>query len=159
MQRSVIILFLLIGVSAYGQFRTGLGGLREDDPRSVKTAMTDNGGGFLSGLFDPTRFSMHQTYSMSFSSSAGASVGLGVFTNTFSYRAADNLFISADLSAVYSPYSSLGEAHAKSLNGIYLSNARLDWKLGDHTNLLIIYNGGAPNSNMFGMDSYYPGLW
>lgn len=158
MRTVVIILFLFIGVSAYGQFRPGIGA-PEEDPRSAKAAMTDNGGGFLSGLFDPTRFSMHHTYSMSFSASGNASIGLGVFTNTFRYRASDNLFISADLSAVYSPYSSLGEAHAKSLNGIYLSNARLDWKLGEHTNLLIIYNGGAPNSNMFGMDSYYPGLW
>lgn len=158
MRTVVIILFLFIGVTAYGQFRPGMG-TPEEDPRSAKTAMTDNGGGFLSGLFDPTRFSMHQTYSMSFSTSGNASIGLGVFTNTFSYRASDNLFISADLSAVYSPYSSLGEAHAKSLNGIYLSNARLDWKLGEHTNLLIIYNGGAPNSNPFSMGSYYPGLW
>jgi hypothetical protein len=159
MRTSVIILFLLIGASSYGQFRPGLGGVRDEDPRSAKTVMTDNSGGFLSGLFDPTRFSMHQTYSMSFSSSGNASVGLGVFTNTFSYRAADNLFISADLSAVYSPYSSLGEQHAKILNGIYLSNARLDWKLGEHTNLLIIYNGGSPTTNPFGMGSYYPGLW
>ena len=120
MRRSVVILFLLVGVSAYGQFRSGLGGVREEDPRSAKTAMTDNGGGFLSGLFDPTRFSMHQTYTMSFSSSGNTSVGLGVFTNTFSYRAADNLFISADLSAVYSPYSSLGEAHAKISRRIYV---------------------------------------
>lgn len=157
MQKSFFILFLLISSSAFAQFRPGLGGVKEEDPRSARTAMTE-GGGLLSALFDPTRFSMNQTYSMSFSTFGKNSVGLGVFTNTFNYRASDNLFISADVSAVYSPYSSLGESHAKSLNGIYLSNARLDWKLGDNTRLLIMYNG-APYADPYGMSSYYPGLW
>lgn len=159
MNIGAIVFLLLLGANSYGQFRPGLGGTREDDPRSARTVLTDNSGNFLSNLFDPSRFSMHQSYTMSFSTFGNASVGLGVFTNTFRYRAADNLFISADVSAVYSPYSSLGQDHAKSLNGIYLSNARLDWKLGEHSNLLIIYNNGTPATSPFGLSSYYPGLW
>ena len=90
---------------------------------------------------------------MSFLSGGGQSVGISAFTNTFSYKAADDLFISADVSAVYSPYSSLGSDHAKSLNGIYLSNARLDWKLSESSFLRISYTKAPYSYSLF--DPYH----
>jgi hypothetical protein len=136
---------------AIGQFR--------NDPQTpapdinTADAMKGSGDSFWSRIFDPARFSMHQTYSMSFMSSGFGSTGLSMFTNTFSYKASDNLFVSADVSAVYSPFSSFGSAYANSLNGIYLTNARLDWKLGDNTFMRIEYVGGPQNS-MYGYSPY-----
>jgi len=75
-------------------------------------------------------------------SGGGGSTGLSMFTNTFSYRASDDLFISADVSAVYSPFSTFGDAYSKSLNGLYLTNARLDWKMGENTFMRVEYVGG-----------------
>ena len=158
MKRLLISLFLLAALSI-GVFSTGAQAQFRHDPEAAQpdlnTADAMKGGdSFWSRLFDPERFSMHQTYSMSFVSSGFGSTGLGMFTNTFSYRASDNLFVSADLSAVYSPFSTLGSSYAKSLNGIYLTSARLDWKLSDNTFMRVEYVGGP--GGMGGYGGYDP---
>ena len=37
----------------------------------------------------------------------------------------------------------------QSIDGIYLTNARLDWKLGDNTFMRVEYVGG-PNTGLYG---------
>ena len=157
MKRLLIIVFLIGAANlANAQFRPGSGIASDEKPASTMGAMSSHGDDLFSRLFDPARFNMQQSYTMSFVSGGGQSTGLGIFTNTFAYKAADDLFISADLSAVYSPYSSLGSAYQKSLNGIYLSNARLDWKLGESTFLRVEYNGMPYGSSYFSpFGSYY----
>lgn len=117
----------------------------------------DEGSGFLSGLLDPARFSMHQAYSFSYTTGPTGSAGLSVFTNTFSYRVNPDMQISADVSAVYSPFSSFGDKFSKSINGVYLSNARLDWKLGEQTFLTVAYSRGPLSgySSPFGGSSFF----
>ncbi|MDP4219376.1 MAG: hypothetical protein Q8916_13445 [Bacteroidota bacterium] len=155
MKRLLIFGFLVVFASAANaQFRPGTGVGNDEKPASTLEAMSSHGDDFFSRLFDPARFNMHQTYSMSFVSGGGQSTGLGVFTNTFAYKASEDLFISADLSAVYSPFSTLGSKFQQSINGVYLSSARLDWKLGDHTSLRIEYNGMPYGSYYSTFDSY-----
>ncbi len=155
MKRLFILGFLAITVSlANAQFRSGMS--NDEKPASTLEAMSSHGDDFFSRLFDPQRFNMHQTYTMSFISGGGQSTGLGVFTNTFAYKAAEDLMISADLSAVYSPFSTLGSSFQKSLNGVYLSSARLDWKMGENTFLRVEYNGMPYGSSYFSpFGSYY----
>ncbi len=156
MKRLFILVFWAITATiASAQFRSGKGVNTDDKPGSTLEAMSGYGDDFFSRLFDPARFSMHQTYTMSFTSGGGQSTSLGVFTNTFAYKASEDLFISADLSAVYSPYSSLGSAFQKSINGIYLSSARLDWKMGEHTSMRIEYNGMPYSNSYFSPFGYY----
>lgn len=141
-----LLLALLLSSTASAQFRTE----RADEPRlNTREAMTGSGDSWFSRIFDPTRLSMHQTYSMSINSSGYGSYGLSMFTNTFQYKASDDLFISADVSAVYSPFNSFGDAFSKQVNGIYLTSARLDYKLGDHSFMRIEYNGGPANNNYY----------
>jgi hypothetical protein len=157
----ILAFFLISSGSVNAQFRSGISAAADEKPASTLEAMSGHGDDFFSRLFDPARFNMHQTYTMSFMSGGGQSTGLGVFTNTFAYKASDDLFISADLSAVYSPYSTLGSAFQKSINGVYLSSARLDWKIGENSVMRIEYNG-MPYSSSFASpfgsfyDSYYP---
>ena len=150
MKRLLATLFLLLASSglAQAQFRNQLGPAA-DEKLNTLDAMKGSGDSFLSTIFDPARFSMHQSYSMSFVSGGGGSTGLSMFTNTFSYKASNDLFISADVSATYSPFSSFGSDYAKSLNGIYLTNARLDWRLGENTFMRVEYLGG-PANGMYG---------
>ena len=146
MKRTFIVsLLLLVATLSQAQFRPGTGIQPEEQPASTLDAMRGSGDGFFSRLFSPDRFRMNQTYSASFMTGGGRSVSITSFTNTFTYKASDDLFISADVSALYSPYSSLGSDHANSLNGIYLSNARLDWKLSENSFLRVSYTR-APNS-------------
>ena len=155
MKRLFILGFLAMTVSlTNAQFRRSI--TNDEKPSSTLEAMSSHGDDFFSRLFDPARFNMHQTYTMSFISGGGQSTGLGVFTNTFAYKAAEDLLISADISAVYSPYSSLGSAFQKSINGVYLSSARLDWKMGDNTFLRVEYSGMPYGSSYFSpFGSYY----
>ncbi|MEI8134805.1 MAG: hypothetical protein WCH46_06965 [bacterium] len=142
MKTFFIIVFLsLVASIALAQFRPETGISEQDKPTSTIGAMSNHGENIFSSLFDPMRLSMHQTYTMSFMTGGGQSTSLGMFTNTFAYQTADNLAISADVSAVYSPFSTLGTQFQKSINGIYLSSARLDWKMGEHTFMRIEYNG------------------
>jgi hypothetical protein len=156
----IVSILVLFANFAKAQFRPGSGISNDEKPASTIDAMSGHSDDFFSRLFDPARFNMHQTYTMSFMSGGGQSTGLGVFTNTFAYKASDNFFISADLSAVYSPFSTLGSKFQNSINGIYLSSAKLDWKLGDHTFMRIEYNGmpyGNSLSSPFGYyDSFFP---
>jgi hypothetical protein len=141
--------FLCLFASAVqAQFRADA--QKPEPPLNTVEAM--KGGDFFSTLLDPERFSMHQSYSMSVVSSGMGSYGLSMFTNTFSYKASDDLFISADVSAVYSPFSSFGNAFQKQMDGIYLSNARLDWKLGENTFMRVEYVGGPQT---YGYSPFY----
>jgi hypothetical protein len=150
----IVLLFLFVANASNAQFRPGTGIQPEEKPASTLDAMRGAEDSFISRLFSADRFRMNQTYSLSFMSGGGQSVSMSAFTNTFSYKATDDLFISADVTALYSPYSSLGRDHANSLNGIYLSNARLDWKLSESSFLRISYSKAPYSSSLF--DSY---LW
>jgi hypothetical protein len=155
MKHIILVLAILAVASSpsFSQFRNDP--TTTEPPVSTTDAMKGGGDSFWSSFFDPARFSMHQSYSMSYLSSGVGSVGLTMFTNTFSYKASDNLFVSADVSAAYSPYSSFGSAFSNSLNGIYLTNARLDWKLGDNTFMRVEYEGG-PAAGLGGYGGFSP---
>jgi hypothetical protein len=142
---AAFLLLALTSVTSRAQFRSDL-----DKPQPpLNTAEAMKGDNFLSGIFDPARFSMHQSVSMSYVSSGVGSMGLSMFTNTFAYRASSDLYISADVSMVYSPFSTFGSAFQNRMNGLYLTNAQLDWKLGDNTFLRVEYDGG-PGAGMYG---------
>ena len=147
---AALLLLSIATTASLAQFRHDL--TPPDPPLNTADAM--QGGNFLSQLFDPAHFSMHQSFSSSFTSGAGGSLGISMFTNTFAFRPMDNLFVSADVSAVYSPYSSFGSAFSNSLNGLYLTNAQIDWKMSDNTFLRVQYLGG-PGAGMYGGSNPY----
>ncbi len=147
---AALLLLTLATSPSLAQFRSDLN--QVEPPLNTADAM--QGGNFFSQLFDAAHFSMHQSFSSSFISGGGGSLGISMFTNTFSMHPTSDLYISADLSAVYSPFSSFGSAYSNSLNGVYLTNARLDWKLSDNTFLRVQYMGG-PTAGMYGAYSPY----
>lgn len=153
----IAFVLMLTASIATAQFKPGVGPQTQEKPKGTLEAMSGSDD-FFSRLFDPSHFSMHQTYSFSMVSGGGGSTGLSAFTNTFLLQPSENLMISADVSAVYSPFSSFGSAYQKSLNGIYLSNARLNWKMSDNTFLRIEYNGAPYLNSGFngGYDPMYP---
>ncbi len=148
---SSVVVLSVASTASLAQFRSDRS--ESDPPLNTASAM-QGGDSFFSRLFDPTRFSMHQSFSSSFISGGGGSLGISMFTNTFSFHPSDDLFVSADVSAVYSPFSSFGSAYSNSLNGIYLTNARLDWKLSDNAFMRVEYLGG-PTAGMYGAYSPY----
>lgn len=143
---ATLAVVLLLSSSAVAQFRSDVARQREEsEARNTLAAMTEDDG-FFARLFNPQNWSMRQSYSMSYSTNGSQSVSLSQFTNTFLFRPNADMIFSADVSAVYSPYSTFGDAFSKQINGIYLSSARFDWKLGEETFLMIRYDGGPVNA-------------
>jgi hypothetical protein len=132
-----ILVLTHASTTAYAQFRPERAG---EPSRSTMEAMVSEPS-WVSELFNPDRWSTRQTYSFSYSQFGGASIGLTSFTNSFIFKAAENVRVSADVAMIYSPFSSFGGQSSKALNGIYLSNAQLDWQLDDKTYLQIQYSG------------------
>ena len=73
--------------------------------RDIFGAPASNSGMSLnaSGLLDPSRFSMHQSFSTSFMTSGKHSVFSNLYSNTINYKMADNLELQLDLAYRYTP--------------------------------------------------------
>ncbi len=154
MKKLIIILLVASSVS-FAQFKKDY-----DKPIDIKSGITNyNPSGFFTGFFNPQNFDMHHTVSMSYSSFGGQGVALGVYTNSMAYKFSENLDVEADVSFVNSPYSSLGDAHTKSLNGIYLSRAQLNYRFSDDFHVTLRYNqvpGGYYSPYGYGYNRYSP---
>lgn len=129
---SLLIVMACASTVAFGQFKTA------DQPRpTVSESLVRQDGGLLFGWFDPSRFSMHQSYSLSYSTAGGHGMSLGVYTNSMFYQISKPLDVQFDVSVMHSPYSSFG--NAKDLSGIYLSRAQLNYRPSKNMLLQISY--------------------
>lgn len=54
-------------------------------------------------LFDPSRFSMHQSYSMSFATSGGQSASMGVYQNSMSFLLSNKLVLNTRFGFYHDP--------------------------------------------------------
>jgi hypothetical protein len=91
------------------------------------------------GFFNPENFSMHQSYSMSYSAFASQGVALGRYTNTMDYKFSDKLDARVAVSLQHSPYSTLDKGMMNSLTGIFLDRAEINYKPTDNMFLRISY--------------------
>jgi len=120
----LLALILLMSTVTYAQFKDQLPGTSEVQSSLVRP---DDGNSLLLGFFDPANFSMRHTFSMSYMTAGGQGLALGMYTNSMSYKISDPLTLSADVSLLNSPYSSLGSKFSQSLDGIYLTRADLNY--------------------------------
>lgn len=82
----------------------------------------------LLGWFNPDRFSMNHSFSLSYLTTGSQGLSLGTYTNSMRYSFADNLVGRADVSMSYSPYNSFAQHGKDDLSSVYLSRAQLDYK-------------------------------
>lgn len=135
MKKYIFLLILFITVAGYGQFK---------DPafptNNVKDGIVDYSSGSLFGFLNSEDFSMHHSFSMSYSAFAGHGMALGTYTNSMMYRFSDDLNVQLDASIIHSPYSSLGKEFQNDLSGIYISRAALNYRPWKDVNVTIQYN-------------------
>ena len=149
MKKLIFILFLLIPVFAYAQYReTGL------KTESVKDGIVNNSPNYLFGFLNTDNFVMRHSISMSYSAFAGQGVALGMYTNSMFYRLMPNLNIQLDVSVVHSPYSTLGETFQKNISGIYISNAAINYSPWKDVSIHLQYR-----SMPYGYGGYYSPLY
>ncbi len=128
MKKVAVLLTLMLVFSSvsFAQFKSQL-----SDGSSVDNSLfrsNDNGGGSLFSFFNPANFSMHQSISMNYMTMGNQSLSLATYTNSMSYRISQPLTLSADVSVMSSPYNTLGNSFSKSISGIYLTRAELNYR-------------------------------
>ncbi len=132
-----IILFILSVISSVSvaQFKDG-----DKNSTTIRETITNySPSGFFTSFFNPNKLAMKHSIDMSYSAFGGNGVAVSTYTNSMFFKFNDNLNIEVDASLVTSPYSSFGNEHQKSINGIYLTRAQLNYKMSENSNLMIQY--------------------
>ena len=143
--RRVSFSVLLTGALAWPAFGQGMpssshsdlsGSFRGAD-RVSELVKEPSGGGF--GLLDPSRFSMSQSYSMSYVSGSGYSGSVGLYMNTITYRISDPLTLQVGLGYLHEPLGFLNKSggEAGRNTGRFLPNARLDYRPSEKFHLMV----------------------
>ncbi len=150
---------LLFGLgSARAQFKSQLGA--EDRVSDGVTPAPPPS--MILGFFDPERFHMHHSFSLSYMTMGGQGMSLGSYTNSMTYDFTDRLNARADLTFMYSPYNSLsgiGTKGKNDLSSFFLSRAEVNYKPWDNVMLQVQFRqlpyGGYYYSPYF--DPWYMG--
>jgi len=147
MKKLTFILIILISSITFAQFKG-----EENKPLNIKNSiLSDNPSSSLFSFINPENFSMSQSVGLSYSSFGNNGVALGVYTNHMAYKFNDKLNVQLDASLVNSPYNTLGDSFKKSINGIYLDRAQINYHPSKDFNISLMYSNTPLNYyNNFG---------
>ena len=122
----VLAMLLLIASQGNAQFKSQV----ENEPKVTDGMIQQESPSLFLGWFNPEKFHMQHSFSMSYAAAGGQGLSLSTYTNSMSYEFTDNLKASADVSMSYSPTNSFSSfAGAKNnLSSFYLSRAQVDYK-------------------------------
>ena len=139
---------------AHAQFKTQVD--RESRPYDGpgNSSMTS----FLFGWFNPDRFHMSHSISMSYMTAGGQGLSLGTYTNSMMYQFADNLNARADVSLSYSPFNSYSKfgGQKNDLSKIYLSRAEVNYKPWENVTFQVQYRNLPYSYGYYGSPFYSP---
>ncbi len=144
----VVAALLLVTQTSPAQFKSQV----EQSPSVLEGLYRPSTGFFLFDWFNPANFQMHQSVEMSFQSFGGKGVSLGTYTNSMSYKFADNLNARADISLSYSPYSSFSSplnGGKNNLSSLYLSRLQMDYQPWKNVFLQVQYRQLPPGSYLY----------
>jgi hypothetical protein len=128
-----VLVLIVVSFMAIGQFKS-----QPEASSSVAGSMIrQDDGGLLFGWFDPSRLSMRNSYSLSYTTSGGKGFSLGTLTSSLAYQISNPLSVQFDVSLIHSPYNNLGGNFAKDISGVYLSGAELNYRPSKNTLLQI----------------------
>ena len=148
---------LLLTQAAVAQLKSKI----ESPPPVSESLMRSDYGDMWFGFFDPSRFSMHHGYSLSYSTFGGQALSLGMYTNSLQYRFSEDLDLQTDVSLMHSPYSSFG--NSKDFSGLFITRAELNYRPWSNTLINIQYRqlpptmwygSGYRNPFFYGIDRY-----
>lgn len=118
-------MMLMVPLLAFGQLKETaapqhFSKILTTDPQAPKGLV-----GWL-GL-NPARFSMSQSYSLSYLSFGGRGFSQGVYLNTMQYQLADPLSVQVQWGVAHQPFASAGLPGIYG-NGLFLSGANIEYK-------------------------------
>ena len=132
--KTTMVFMVFCGI-AVGQFRS------QPEARSSagESLLRPDDGGLLFGWFDPSRLTMHNSYSLSYTTSGSKGYSLGELTSNIAYQISDPLSVQFDVSLLHSPFNNLGGNFANNISGIYLTRAELNYRPSKNMFLQIQY--------------------
>lgn len=147
------ILLIFLTSFSYGQFKG-------DESKSVDIRsgiLNNNPYGSLFSLVDLSKFSMNHSFGMSYSAFGNHGMALGVYTNHLAYEFNEKLNIELDASFVNSPYNTFGDSFSKSINGVYIDNARINYRPSEDFNISLQFsNSPLRNYNRYNYRGFSP---
>jgi len=94
-------------------------------------------GGF--SLFDPSKLSMHQSYSLAYYSGGGASGSIGYYMNSLEYRFSNPLRIRVDIGWIHNPSGLFSGGSSNLQKGIFVPGFSIDWRPSESFNFRLAY--------------------
>jgi hypothetical protein len=160
MLKLIVMTLVFFSSFAFGQFKEDL-----NKKINVHDNLFNNSpSNFLLDFLSSDNFRMNHTMSMSYGISGADGMALGVYTNSMFFKFSDALTLNVDASIVNTPYNTYGDSFTKSVNGIYLSSARLNYKISEKTNITFEYRqipagmnyyGGYDRYNRYNRNNFY----
>ncbi len=118
------VVSVIIFTTAFTQFKS-----QADLQPSVSESMVrPDAENLILGWLDPSRFTMRNSYSMSYTTSGSKGFSLSTLTSNLAYRISDPLTVEFELSLMNSPFNNLGGNFSKNISGIYLTRAQLNYR-------------------------------
>lgn len=119
-----MVLLLIVPLTVFGQYRESnfSPGLRNSFIQPSAP------GGFLNGLYDPSRMQMNQSYSMAYSTSGGEGFMQGLYLNNMRYQLSNPLMLDLNLGYMFTPYSSYDSGINGMNSGDFVGGLALTYK-------------------------------
>lgn len=115
----------------------------------------------LLGL-DPSKFSMSQSYSLSFITGGGHSYNQGLYLNTMRYQFSNPLSMFLQLGFVHQPLGSLGEKNFQQQSEVFVSGVGLEYKPAENFRMQFefsqqprSYNPYNPYNNLYFRNEFF----
>jgi hypothetical protein len=153
MKKLLLILLLSASSMIFGQFKGD-----ENKPINVREGILNNNSfGSIFGFVDPTKFNMNHSFEMSYSAFGNNGMALGIYTNKLAYEFSEEFDIQVNTSFVNSPYNTLGENFTNSINGVYIDNARINYRPSDKFKISLQFSNSPFNYyNRYSYGRYSP---
>jgi len=90
-------------------------------------------------LFDPSKLSIRQSYSLGYYSGGGKNGSIGYYINSLEYRFSNPLRIRLDLGYLHSPTAMFSSGPSERKNGLFVPGFSLDWRPSDSFNFRLDY--------------------
>lgn len=130
---AVIFMVCLVALPVAGKAQTqssGSQGLNTSDYEHRPS-------GFLDALLDPSKFSMHHSYSLTYSSFGGQGISQGLYLNTMNYQFSNPLSMQVRIGYLHQPFG--GSDQSTGVNKVFLERAMLQYKPSESLTIKVDY--------------------
>lgn len=153
-QKRILFVLLIVSVLpgfAFAQLRSQT--LTPNLPEMLRSIPGSTQG--LLGLigFDPAKFHMSHSYSMSYFSMGGKGLTQGLYLNTMSYRFSDPLLLKLQFGFAHQPFNAFGSNVPLMNNGFFVSGAELTYKPMNNMTLHFQFNR-LPSQSYYYMNPF-----